>query len=57
LQKGWTFSSKITLFLRKRPTDAAKLATITTSIEEAVTDAYMIQESGPDSIEIEAFAY
>jgi len=31
---------------------AAKLASITTSIEEAVTDAVMIQESGPDSIEL-----
>lgn len=32
--------------------DAAKLVTITTSIEEAVTGAIMVQESGPDSVEL-----
>lgn len=32
--------------------DAGKLFTITTSIQEAVTGAGMVQESGPDSIEL-----
>ncbi|NTV88828.1 MAG: 3-hydroxyacyl-CoA dehydrogenase family protein [Clostridiales bacterium] len=52
IASGLEFFVKSGIISREESENAAKLVTITTSIEEAVTGAFMIQESGPDSIEL-----
>ena len=61
---GLSFFVEKKLMSKREAEQAASLATVTTSIEDAVTGAVMIQESGPDALElkhelvaqIEAFA-
>jgi carnitine 3-dehydrogenase len=52
IESGLEFFKKSKIITLEEAEAAIKLATITTSIEEAVTDACMVQESGPDSIEL-----
>ncbi len=52
IDSGLVFFVDSGIISQEEADKAAKLVTITTSIEEAVTGAYMIQESGPDSIEL-----
>ena len=52
IDSGLEFFVKSGIITQGQAAEAAKLAIITTSIEEAVTDACMVQESGPDSIEL-----
>jgi 3-hydroxyacyl-CoA dehydrogenase len=52
IDSGLEFFVNSGIITKEEADKAAKLVTITTSIEEAVTGAIMIQESGPDSIEL-----
>ena len=52
IDSGLAFFVENGIITREKAEEARKLATITTSIQEAVTDAIMVQESGPDSIEL-----
>ena len=52
IESGLAFFVENSIITREKADEAKALVTITTSIEEAVSDASMIQESGPDSIDI-----
>ncbi len=51
LEEGLNFFEENNVITHEQRLEAEKLATITTSVEEAVTGADFIQESGPDAIE------
>jgi 3-hydroxyacyl-CoA dehydrogenase len=52
MEAGLAFFTENGVIAERQAEEARKLITITTSVEEAVAGAAMIQESGPDSIEI-----
>lgn len=52
IASGLEFFTEKGLITKEGAEKAASLATVTTSIEEAVTGAVMVQESGPDALEI-----
>ena len=52
LASGLEFFTKNGIITKEEAKRAASLATVTTSIEEAVTGAIMVQESGPDALEL-----
>jgi len=52
IDAGLEFFVEKNIITREQAAEARKLATVTTSVEEAVAGATMIQESGPDSIEL-----
>ena len=49
---GLGFFAEKGIITKSEAEKAASLVTITTSIEEAVADAIMVQESGPDALEL-----
>lgn len=52
LEEGLDFFEENGILTHEQRLEARKLATVTTSVEEAVTGADFIQESGPDKIEL-----
>lgn len=52
MESGLAFYVEKGIITPAQAEEAKKLITITTSIEEAVTGAELIQESGPDSVEL-----
>jgi 3-hydroxyacyl-CoA dehydrogenase len=52
MESGLQFFTDNGVITKEQADEARKLITVTTSVDEAVEGAAMIQESGPDSIEI-----
>jgi len=52
IESGLDFFVENGIITSEQAKEARALVTITTSIEEAVTGAVMVQESGPDSVEL-----